>query len=76
MGDELPTLMSQLIPERMIMVSLDKNEYTIRRGRMRAAINRELRRNNLAALFLDFSERIYDAKVKRFEAHKAEVLAR
>ncbi|MDX3405136.1 hypothetical protein PV708_02630 [Streptomyces sp. ME02-6977A] len=58
------------------MVSLDKDARTISYGRMRARINAELRKNNLVALSLDLSERIYDAKVARFEAHKAEVLAR
>ncbi|MEU4984887.1 hypothetical protein [Streptomyces sp. NPDC021969] len=58
------------------MISLAKTPQTISYGRMRAAINREVRKNNLLALSLDFSERIYDAEVARFEAHKAEVLAR
>lgn len=58
------------------MISLDKDSRTISYGRMRARINAELRKNNLVALSLDLSERIYDAEVKQFEAHKAEVLAR
>lgn len=58
------------------MVSLDKTRQSITFGQMRASINRNLRRNNLNALLLEFSERIYEAEVKRFEAHKAEVLAR
>jgi hypothetical protein len=58
------------------VISLDKDEYSIQRGRYRARINAELRRNNLRALPLVLSEMIYDAEVKRFEAHKAEVLGR
>ncbi|MFH8414373.1 hypothetical protein [Streptomyces collinus] len=58
------------------MVSLDKDTYSIQRGRFRARVNAGLRRNDLRFLPLEFSERIYDAEVKRFEAHKAEVLGR
>ncbi|MEV5330843.1 hypothetical protein [Streptomyces werraensis] len=58
------------------MVSLDKDTYSIQRGRYRARINAELRRNNLRALPLVLSEMIYDAEVKAFEAHKRAVLAR
>jgi hypothetical protein len=58
------------------MVSLDKTSSSISYGQMRAAINRNLRRNNLLALSLEFGERVHDAEVKAFEAHKAEVLAR
>ncbi|QAX95535.1 hypothetical protein SEA_BARTHOLOMEWSD_87 [Streptomyces phage BartholomewSD] len=58
------------------MVSLDKDKYSIQLGRYRARINAELRRNNLRALPLVLSEMAYDAEVKRFEAHKAAVLAR
>ncbi|MFF4510608.1 hypothetical protein [Streptomyces mirabilis] len=58
------------------MVSLDKTTYSIQYGNYRAAINRNLRRNNLLALSLEFGERVHDAEVKAFEAHRAEVLAR
>ncbi|MGW8630591.1 hypothetical protein [Streptomyces sp. NPDC055793] len=62
--------------EERTMISLDKTEQSVSVGKMRAAINRGLRRNNLLALSLDFSERAYDLSVKTFELHKAEVLAR
>ncbi|WP_436739944.1 hypothetical protein [Streptomyces sp. BBFR102] len=58
------------------MVSLNKTEQSIAVGRMRARIGRELRKNNLVALSLEFAERQYRADVKRFEAHKAQVLGR
>ncbi|MFJ3775241.1 hypothetical protein ACIPX0_26450 [Streptomyces sp. NPDC090075] len=58
------------------MVSLDKTPLTISLGRLQARINAGLRRNNLLALSLDFSERAYRADVVRFEAHKAQVLGR
>ncbi|MDX3525093.1 hypothetical protein P1P75_01150 [Streptomyces sp. ID05-39B] len=56
------------------MVSLDKTAQSIGYGRMRAAINRGVRRNNLLALSVEFGERAYDVEVKAFEAHKAAVL--
>ncbi|WJN62615.1 hypothetical protein [Streptomyces phage phiScoe1] len=58
-----------------MMVSLDKTPQTVSLGRMRAAINAGLRRNNLLALSLEFGERAHDREVKEFEAHKARVLA-
>ncbi|MEU0344224.1 hypothetical protein ABZ092_36115 [Streptomyces bobili] len=56
------------------MVSLAKTPQTISTGKMRAAINAGVRKNNLLALSLWFGERAYDAEVKAFEAHKAAVL--
>ncbi|MFI5863548.1 hypothetical protein [Streptomyces sp. NPDC051546] len=58
------------------MVSLDKTAYTISYGKIRAKINIGLRQNNLLALSLEFGERAHLAAVTKFEAHKAEVLAR
>ncbi|MGW5130864.1 hypothetical protein [Streptomyces sp. NPDC004135] len=58
------------------MVSLDKTPQSISYGRVRAQIGRELRKNNLVALSLEFGERTHLAAVAQFEAHKAEVLAR
>ncbi|MFE9924287.1 hypothetical protein ACFYQA_22705 [Streptomyces sp. NPDC005774] len=55
-------------------VSLDKTAQSIAYGRMHAAINRGVRRNNLLALSLEFSERAYRAEVKAFEAHKSATL--
>ncbi|MGW1040024.1 hypothetical protein [Streptomyces sp. NPDC002547] len=57
------------------MVSLDKTPQSISLGRMEAAINAGLRRNNLLALSLEFGERAHEAEVKAHEAHKARVLA-
>jgi hypothetical protein len=56
------------------MVSLDKTPQSISYGRVRAQIGRELRKNNLVALFLELGERAYLADVARFEAHKTAVL--
>lgn len=58
------------------MVSLDKTTYSIQYGRYRARLNEGLRRNDLRVLPLEFGERVHDAEVKAFEAHKAEVLSR
>jgi hypothetical protein len=58
------------------MVSLAKTPQTISYGRMKSAINANLRRNNLLALSLEFGERAYLAEVKEFEAHKAQILGR
>jgi hypothetical protein len=58
------------------MVSLDKDTHSIQISRFRARINAGLRRNDLRVLPLEFSERLHDAEVKAFEAHKAEVLGR
>jgi hypothetical protein len=58
------------------MVSLDKSTYSIQYGRYRARVNAGLRSNNLRALSLEFGERVHDAEVKAFEAHKAKVLGR
>jgi hypothetical protein len=58
------------------MVSLAKTPQSISYGNMRSAINRNLRRNNLLALSLEFGERVYLADVARSEAHRAEVLAK
>jgi len=57
------------------MVSLEKTPQSISLGRMKAAINAGLRRNNLLALSLEFGERAYEAEVKADEARKARVLA-
>jgi hypothetical protein len=56
------------------MVSLDKSTYSIQYSRYRARVNAGLRSNNLRALSLEFGERVHDAEVKAFEAHKAKVL--
>jgi hypothetical protein len=58
------------------MVSLDKTTHSIQLSRYRARVNAGLRQNNLRALSLEFGERVHDAELKAFEAHKAEVLAR
>ncbi|MFJ6893574.1 hypothetical protein [Streptomyces hokutonensis] len=58
------------------MVSLEKTTYSIQMSRFRARINGGLRRNDLRFLPLEFGERLHDAEIKAFEAHKAEVLGR
>ncbi|MFF9095693.1 hypothetical protein ACF1AX_21485 [Streptomyces sp. NPDC014802] len=56
------------------MVSLDKTPESITIGRMRALIGRELRKNNLVALALDFGQRAHDVEVKAAAEHRRSVL--
>jgi hypothetical protein len=56
------------------MVYLEKTPHSIAVGRFQARVNRELRRNNLLALRLEFAEQMHRAEVKRFEGYKAAVL--
>ncbi|MGW6600589.1 hypothetical protein [Streptomyces sp. NPDC055036] len=57
------------------MVSLDKTRYSISYGRMHARIGKELRKNNLVALSLEFGERAYRVEAASFEAYKATTLS-
>lgn len=52
------------------MVMLDKTPESIRYGNLRSLVNRELRKNSLAALAVEFGERA------RRASYKAEVLAK
>ncbi|MFF3793764.1 hypothetical protein ACFYXW_27585 [Streptomyces sp. NPDC001981] len=58
------------------MVSLAKTSQSISYGNMRSATNRNLRRNNLLALSLEFGERVYLADVARSEVRRTEVLGK
>ncbi|MCX5236221.1 hypothetical protein OG824_13525 [Streptomyces prunicolor] len=56
------------------MLSLTKTPQSISYGRVRAQISRELRKNNMVALSLEFGERAYLAAATQFETHKVVVL--
>ncbi|MFF4054629.1 hypothetical protein ACFYZ0_02400 [Streptomyces sp. NPDC001708] len=58
------------------MVQLEKTPHSIAVGRFQARLGRELRRNDLTALYFEFGEQAHRAEGKAFEAHKAEVLGR